>query len=74
MLGNAAALAAATTTAAEVLGLPGKLGCIAPGAWADMIVVDGNPLEDVSCLLGQGERIPLVMKGGEIQFDELGAR
>jgi imidazolonepropionase-like amidohydrolase len=74
VLGNAAALAAATTTAAEVLGLPGKLGCIAPGAWADMIVVDGNPLEDISCMLGQGERIPLVMKGGEIQFDELEAR
>ncbi|VXB08154.1 Amidohydrolase [Burkholderia sp. 8Y] len=74
VLGNAAALAAATTTAAEVLGLPGKLGCIAPGAWADMIVVDGNPLEDIACLLGQGERIPLIMKGGEIQFDELDAR
>ncbi|KIG07539.1 metal-dependent hydrolase family protein [Caballeronia concitans] len=71
VLGNKAALLAATTTAAEVLGLPEKLGCIAPGAWADMIVVDGNPLADISCMLGQGERIPLVMKGGAIQFNEL---
>jgi imidazolonepropionase-like amidohydrolase len=71
VLGNKAALLAATTTAAEVLGLPEKLGCIAPGAWADMIVVDGNPLADISCMLGQGERIPLVMKGGDIQFNEL---
>jgi len=71
VLGNKAALVAATTTAAEVLGLPDKLGCIAPGAWADMIVVDGNPLADISCMLGQGERIPLVMKSGEIHFNEL---
>jgi imidazolonepropionase-like amidohydrolase len=71
VLGNKAALLAATTTAAEVLGLPDKLGCIAPGAWADMIVVDGNPLADISCMLGQGERIPLVMKSGEIHFNEL---
>ncbi|KDR35707.1 metal-dependent hydrolase family protein [Caballeronia grimmiae] len=71
VLGNKAALLAATTTAAEVLGLSDKLGCIAPGAWADMIVVDGNPLADISCMLGQGERIPLVMKSGEIHFNEL---
>jgi imidazolonepropionase-like amidohydrolase len=71
VLGAAATLACATTTAAEVLGLPDKLGCIAPGAWADLIVVDGNPLRDISCLLGQGDHIPLVMKGGAIQFDEL---
>jgi imidazolonepropionase-like amidohydrolase len=71
VLGNAATLACATTTAAEVLGLPDKLGRIAAGAWADLLVVDGNPLRDISCLLGQGERIPLVMKGGAIQFEEL---
>ncbi len=56
---------------AEVLGLTGKAGCVAPGAWTDLIVVDGNPLEDVSCLIGQGKRIPLVMKAGAIEFDEL---
>ena len=71
VLGNAATLSSATTTAAEVLGLPDKLGRVAPGAFADMLVVDGDPLRDITCLLGQGERIPLVMKGGEIYFDEI---
>ena len=71
VLGNAATLSSATTTAAEVLGLPDKLGRIAPGAFADMLVVDGDPLRDITCLLGQGERIPLVMKGGEIYFNEM---
>jgi imidazolonepropionase-like amidohydrolase len=71
VLGAAEAIRSATVIGAEVLGLPEKLGCIAPGAWADMIVVDGNPLKDIACLTGQGERIPLVMKGGKIEFDEL---
>lgn len=71
VIGAPQAIASATVVGAEVLGLPDKLGRIAPGAWADVLVVDGNPLRDVSCLLGQGERIPLVMKGGRVQFDEL---
>jgi imidazolonepropionase-like amidohydrolase len=37
---------------------------VAPGAYADLIVVDGNPLADLSVLGGQGERIPAIMKGG----------
>ena len=56
---------------AEVLGMPDRLGRLVPGALADILVVDGNPLRDVACLLGQGERIPLVMKEGAIQFNEL---
>jgi len=71
VLGPQAVIASATRVGAEVLGMQGKLGCVAPGAMADMLVVDGNPLRDVSCLLGQGERIPLVMQGGKVQFDEL---
>jgi imidazolonepropionase-like amidohydrolase len=71
VLGAAAAIRSATLIGAEVLGVPEKLGCIAPGAWADMIVVDGNPFKDIACLTGQGEHIPLVMKGGKIEFDEL---
>jgi imidazolonepropionase-like amidohydrolase len=64
-------IASATVIGAEVLGMTGKLGRIAPEAWADLLVVNGNPLRDVSCLLGRGEQIPLVMKAGQIQFDEL---
>ena len=55
----------------DVLGMTGKLGRLVPGAFADVLVVDGNPLRSIDCLLGQGEHIPFVMKGGHIHFDEL---
>ena len=71
VLSPAEIISSATTIGAEVLNMSGKLGRLAPGALADVLVVDGNPLKDLSCLTGQGERIPLVMKGGQIQFDEL---
>jgi imidazolonepropionase-like amidohydrolase len=67
----AEAVASATVVGAEVLGMSDRLGRLVPGALADVLVVEGNPLEDVSCLLGQGERIALVMKEGVIQFDTL---
>jgi len=55
---------AATTIAAEVVRRPGKLGTIAPGAWADLIVLDGDPLRDIRLLEGQGRHMPVIMKGG----------
>jgi len=61
----------ATTTAAEVLNQVGRLGRLQAGALADLIVVDGDPMKDLSCLLGQGERIPLVIKSGQVQFNQL---
>ena len=54
----------ATSVNAEILGRTGKLGTVAPGAFADLIVVDGNPVADLGILSGQGEHIVLVMKGG----------
>jgi len=71
ILGNAEAIRSATTIAAEVLRQEGVLGVIAPGATADLLVVDGNPLEDIGCLLGQGERIALIMQGGRMVKNEL---
>ena len=62
----------ATLVGADVLKMENKLGRLVPGAHADVLVVDGNPLADLACLLGQGERIPLVMKGGWIHHDRLG--
>jgi len=62
----------ATTTAAEVLNQVGQLGRIQEGALADVLLVDGNPYRDLSCLLGQGEHIGLIMKGGVIEHNELG--
>ena len=46
-LGAAGALRTATTVAAEALGLPGELGVIAPGAVADLVLLDGDPLDDL---------------------------
>jgi len=71
VISPAEAIASATVVGAEVLGMGDRLGRLVPGALADLLVVDGNPLRDVGCLLGQGERIPLVMKEGVIQFDDL---
>lgn len=63
----------ATSVAAEVLRMDNRLGRIVPGAIADVLVVDGNPYKDVSCLLGQGDHIPLVMKDGKIFHDAMEA-
>lgn len=62
----------ATTTAAEVLNQVGQLGRIQEGALADILLVDGDPYRDLSCLLGQGEHIGLIMKGGVIEYNDLG--
>ncbi|VVD66032.1 peptidase M38 [Pandoraea eparura] len=66
VLSPAEILRSATLIGAEVLGQSGQLGEIVPGAHADVLIVDGNPLASLDCLLGQGERIPMVMKGGRI--------
>ncbi|PLZ02376.1 peptidase M38 [Burkholderia sp. WAC0059] len=71
VLSPAEILRSATLIGAEVLGLEGKIGRLAPGAFADVLVVDGDPFADIGCLAGQGEHIQLVMKGGKIEFDEL---
>jgi len=64
-------IASATTTAAEVLGQEGKLGRLQVGAIADLLIVDGNPMADLACLAGQGERIAVVMKAGRVEFGDL---
>ena len=49
----------------------GQLGVVAPGALADIIVVDGDPLSDLGHLQDQGAHIPLIMRGGHIFKSEL---
>ncbi len=65
-------LRSATTIAAEVLRMEGRLGVIAPGAFADLVVVDGNPLEDLGRLQEQGRHLPCIIKGGRIVKNTLG--
>src|SRR5215813_3203444 len=54
----------ATIVNAELLDRAGDLGVVAPGARADLIAVDGDPLADISLLDGQGERLTHIMKDG----------
>jgi len=60
-----AAIKSATGTAARILGKHGLIGTLAPGAWADLLVVDGDPLEDI-CILSKPERIRLVILQGRL--------
>ena len=65
ILGNGAALQQATLNAAELINMTGQLGVVKAGAIADLLLVDGNPLTDMSCLLGQGDHIQAIMKDGK---------
>jgi imidazolonepropionase-like amidohydrolase len=64
-------LRSATAVNAELIGRPGVLGVVAPGAMADVIVVDGDPLHDLTLLQGQGEHLRLIMKAGTVYKDDL---
>jgi imidazolonepropionase-like amidohydrolase len=57
-------IASATHVAAKLLKLDGRIGTVTPGAWADLIVVDGDPLKDLGLLTHQGRHMPLIMKDG----------
>ncbi|RML35945.1 Imidazolonepropionase-related amidohydrolase [Pseudomonas syringae pv. atrofaciens] len=72
LLGNLAALRSATSVAAQILQREGELGCIAAGAIADLLVVDGDPLSDISCLVGQGEHLAMIVQGGHVRKNTLG--
>jgi imidazolonepropionase-like amidohydrolase len=59
------ALRAATESSATLLGWKGKVGALTPGAYADVIAMAGNPLEDI----GAVERVKVVVKGGQVVRD-----
>ena len=61
----------ATSVNAELMLQQGKLGCIAPGAHADLLVVDGDPLKDISLLAADGKDLRMILRGGEIVKDDL---
>ena len=60
------AISSATTVGAELLGMTGKLGEISAGAFADIVAVQGNPLQDISIL----EHVKFVMKDGKVYKNE----
>ncbi|HYM60064.1 MAG TPA: amidohydrolase family protein [Thermoanaerobaculia bacterium] len=57
------ALAAATTNGASLLGMPKDLGAVAPGYYADIISVEGDPLADIGAVI---KGVHWVMKGGKV--------
>jgi imidazolonepropionase-like amidohydrolase len=61
----------ATTIGAEVLRMPGKVGTLQAGAFADVIVVDGDPLKNLALLTDQGKHLSLIMKGGSLHKNRL---
>ncbi len=65
-----AAIVSATRVNAEIFGLADKIGTIVEDKWADLIVVDGNPLEDVR-LFANPDKVVLVMKEGRAVKDLL---
>jgi imidazolonepropionase-like amidohydrolase len=60
------AIPSGTSVAAESLGLGGRIGTVAPGFEADLVAVEGNPLDDITAV----RRVTFVMKGGRVvRFD-----
>jgi len=62
----AEALQTATVNGAEILGASDDLGLVAPGFFADIVAVEGNPLQDINAVI---EGVRWVMKGGEVVVD-----
>ena len=61
----------ATSQSAEILNQVGTLGCITPGAAADLIVVNGDPLADIGLLAEPGRNLSLIMRAGTIMRETL---
>jgi imidazolonepropionase-like amidohydrolase len=75
---NADILKMATSINAELLAMsglrnpyPGKLGVVEEGALADLLVIDGNPLEDIALVARPDKNLMVIMKDGKIYKDTL---
>jgi imidazolonepropionase-like amidohydrolase len=64
---NEQALQAATVLPAEMLGMEGSLGSVAPGYLADIVAVEGDPLSDIEAVV---KNVRWVMKGGAVVVDK----
>jgi imidazolonepropionase-like amidohydrolase len=64
------AIQAATLTAADIMGLSADVGSLEPGHFADVVAVQGNPLDDVRLL----ESVKFVMRGGAVVRDDVTSR
>lgn len=64
-------LHSATAVNAALIQRGGELGCIAAGALADILVVDGNPLDDIMLLAANGAHLSVIMKDGQMHRNRL---
>jgi imidazolonepropionase-like amidohydrolase len=78
--GNADILKMATSVNGELLAMsgprnpyPGKLGVIEEGALADLLVIDGNPLDDIALVARPDKNLMVIMKDGKLYKDTLPA-
>jgi imidazolonepropionase-like amidohydrolase len=62
---------AATLIGAQVVRQVDQIGCLKAGAFADLLVIDGNPLVDLGVLQEQGKYLALIMKGGRLYKNRL---
>lgn len=68
---NIEVIRAATCYAADLFRESGQTGVISPGARADVLIVDGDPLADIGCLLDPDRHLKLIMKGGAVYKNAL---
>jgi len=61
----------ATSNNAALMMMEGRIGCVKPGAYADLIVVDGDPLKDINLLAADGKKLSLIMRDGELVKNRL---
>jgi imidazolonepropionase-like amidohydrolase len=62
-------LRSATVVNADLIGRTGELGVVAPGAYADLLLLDGNPLDDLEILTRTEQTLQLVVRGGDVVVD-----
>ena len=61
----------ATSVPAEMMMMGGQIGCVAPGAHADLLVVEGDPLKDISLLAADGRNLRSIVRAGIVVKNEL---
>jgi imidazolonepropionase-like amidohydrolase len=72
VLTPAEVIRSATTVNARILKREGEIGVVAPGARADLLVVEGDPLSDVRLLAEPEKNLSLILRGGRIVVDRVG--
>jgi len=64
-------LRSATSINAEIMQKSGEVGCIKPGAYADLIVIEDNPLDDIYLMANPNKNFSMIMKGGALVRNRL---